>query len=107
MLTPEQIAEVKRIYDSWQDIDGGYEDVPELCKSVRLESDDPDEVTLASRGYVLTPSKYIKFVDHDLDIDFDAEMTRIQSEMREVLATEKASQKMLEDAFKGIGYGIA
>lgn len=107
VLTTEQIAEVKRIYDSWQDVDGGYEDVPELCKSIRLESDDPDEVTLASKGYVLTPSKYIEFVDHDLDIDFDAEMTRIQSEMREVLATEKASQKMLEDAFKGIGYGIA
>lgn len=107
VFTPEQIAEVKRIYNAWQDVDGGYEDVPELCKSVRLESDDADEVTLSSKGYVLTPSKYIEFVDHDLDIDFEAEMTRIQSEMQEVLAAEKASQKMLEDAFGGIGYGIA
>lgn len=107
ILAPEQIAEVKRIYDSWQDVDGGYKDVPELCKSVRLRSDDPNEVTLESRGYVLTPSKYIEFVDHDLDIDFDVEMNRIQNEMREVLAAEKASQKMLEDAFEGIGYGIA
>lgn len=107
VLAPEQIAEVKRIYDSWQDAGGGYRDVPELCKTVRLRSDDPNEVTLESRGYVLTPSKYIEFVDHDLDIDFDAEMNRIQNEMREVLAAEKASQKMLEDAFEGIGYGIA
>lgn len=107
VLTTEQIAEVKRIYDAWQDVDGGYEDVPELCKSVRLESDDPNEVTLASKGYVLTPSKYIEFIDHDMDIDFDAEMARVQNEMREVLVTEKASQKMLEDAFRGIGYGIA
>lgn len=107
VLTPEQIAEVKRVFDSWQDVEGGYEDVPELCKSVRLESDDPNEVTLVSKGYALTPSKYIEFVDHDLDIDFDAEMARIQCEMREVLATEIASQKMLEDAFRGIGYDIA
>ena len=50
--------------------------------------------------------KYIEFIDHDLDIDFNAEMSRIQKEMKEVLAHEKQSQKMLEDAFRGIGYGI-
>ena len=48
----------------------------------------------------------IEFIDHDLQIDFPVEMKRIQAEMREVLAQEKASQKMLEDAFRGIGYGI-
>ena len=52
------------------------------------------------------PSKYIEFIDHDLDIDFNAEMSRIQQEMKELLAQEKQSQKMLEDAFRGIGYGI-
>ena len=56
--------------------------------------------------YSLVPSKYIDFIDHDLEIDYQAEMTRIQKEMSEVLATEKQSQKMLEDAFRGIGYGI-
>ena len=33
-------------------------------------------------------------------------MTRIQKEMHEILEQEKQSQKMLEDAFRGIGYGI-
>jgi len=33
-------------------------------------------------------------------------MSRIQDEMRGVLAQEKQSQKMLKDAFRGIGYGI-
>ena len=47
-----------------------------------------------------------EFIDHDLDIDFDAEMSRIQKEMRDILAQEKKSQKMLENAFRGIGYGI-
>ena len=102
VLTPEQIAYVKSIYESWQNVDGGYEDVPELCKSMRVEGAD----SIASHGYSLTPSKYIEFIDHDLDIDYDREMGRIQSEMRELLAAEKESQTMLESAFEGIGYGI-
>ncbi len=41
-----------------------------------------------------------------MDIDYPSEMTRIQNEMKAVMAAEKQSQKMLEDAFRGIGYGI-
>ena len=44
--------------------------------------------------------------DHDLDIDYPAEMARIQNEMKQIMAAEKQSQKMLEEAFRGIGYGI-
>lgn len=106
VLTPEQITRVKDIYESWRCVDGGYEDVPELCKSVRVKSDDPDELTIESRGYTLTPSKYIEFVDRDLGIDYEREMSRIQSEMRELLANEKKSQAMLEAAFEGIGYAV-
>lgn len=101
VLTAEQIAHVKAIYESWQ-IGDGYEDVPELCKSVKLEG----ESGIAERRYTLTPSKYIEFVDHDLDIDYPKEMSRIQDEMRGLFAEEKKSQADLETAFKGIGYGI-
>ena len=102
VLTPEQIAEVKSIYNAWQEVDGAFEDVPELCKSVNLEGDDG----LRDKGFALAPSKYIEFIDHDLDIDYEKEMSRIQTEMREVLASEKKSQAILETAFEGIGYGI-
>lgn len=54
----------------------------------------------------MTPSKYIEFVDHDLNINFEEEMSRIQKEMQDILKEEKKSQQMLEDAFEGIGYGI-
>lgn len=101
VLTSEQIAKVKDIYDSWLTGEG-YEDVPELCKSVSV--DGPNGI--AAHGYTLTPSKYIEFIDHDLEIDYPKEMTRIQSEMRELLAEEKKSQAALEAAFEGIGYGI-
>ena len=56
--------------------------------------------------WALTPSKYIQFIDHDLDIDYEKEMARIQAEMQEVMKQEKKSQQMLEEAFRGIGYGI-
>lgn len=100
ILTDAQIAQVKRVYNNWQDADTSlYEDVPELCKSAALED-------IRVKDYSLAPSKYIEFIDHDLDIDYAAEMTRIQNEMRGILAEEKRSQAMLEEAFRGIGYGI-
>lgn len=101
ILTDTQITQVKKIYAAWQDADISlYEDVPELCKSATLED-------IRAKDYSLAPSKYIEFIDHDLDIDYASEMARIQSEMQEILAEEKRSQAMLEDAFRGIGYGIS
>ena len=100
ILTDTQIAQVKEIYNNWQSADTNlYKDVPELCKSASLEE-------IKAKDYSLAPSKYIEFIDHDLDIDYASEMARIQIEMRELLAEEKRSQTMLEDAFKGIGYDI-
>lgn len=97
-FSDEQIAAVKKIYTDWQTGDG-YADVPELCRSAK-------KAKIAAQKYSLAPSKYIEFIDHDLEIDYAAEMARIQSEMREVLKAEKQSQAMLEAAFGGIGYGI-
>lgn len=100
VLTDEQIAEIKKIYNSWQETDDSlYSNVPELCQGVKLEE-------LREKNYSLAPSKYIEFIDHDLDIDYEKEMARIQEEMRSILKAEKQSQAMLEEAFRGIGYGI-
>jgi type I restriction enzyme M protein len=97
-FSDEQIAEVKKIYASWQTGEG-YVDVPELCRSAT-------SLEIAAKKHSLAPSKYIEFIDHDLEIDYNSEMKRIQKEMRSILAAEMASQKMLQDAFRGIGYGI-
>lgn len=98
-LSPEEVDQAKNTYFNWQSVDKDklYKDIPEFCKSVKT-SDLID--------YSLVPSKYIQFIDHDLDIDFPKEMKRIQGEMKELLKEEKESQKRLEDAFEGIGYGI-
>lgn len=111
-LDDEQIQRAADIYHTWQaeGTDGTNYAVPELYRSVkskRWHDENGDEgLSIEQQGWSLVPSKYIEFIDHDLDIDFPAEMSRIQAEMRDVLAQEKRSQKMLEDAFRGIGYGI-
>ena len=99
VLKPEEVKLVRDTYFNWQDArkDELYADVPEFCKSVKTK-----DIIDGS----LVPSKYIEFVDHDLEIDYDKEMARIQSEMKELLKEEKISQEELVNAFKGIGYGI-
>lgn len=109
-----QIEDVKKIYFGWQSADESeYKNVPELCKSAKIFNKDlteeeiaNGEPTVESKDYSLAPSKYIEFIDHDLDIDYEKEMARIQKEMKEIILQEKESQTMLTEAFKGIGYGI-
>jgi type I restriction enzyme M protein len=98
MFNDGQIARVKAIYNAWQ-TGVGYSDIPELCRSAKLAD-------IEAQKFSLAPSKYIEFIDHDLEIDYASEMRRIQAEMKEVLAVEKQSQLMLEEAFKGIGFSI-
>jgi type I restriction enzyme M protein len=101
MFDESQILDIKRIYNSWQSVDfmNNYSDIPELCRSVNKEE-------IRRKDYSLVPSKYIEFIDHDLEIDYEAEMNRIQQEMQAILKEEKQSQAMLLEAFRGIGYDI-
>ena len=41
--------------------------MPELYRSVCINE-------IESKGWALTPSKYIEFIDHDLDIDYEKEI---------------------------------
>lgn len=101
MLSPEQIKRAADIYHTWQSkgTDGKHYEVPELYRSVGIDE-------IEQKGWTLIPSKYIEFIDHDLDIDYPVEMAKIQGEMRKLLEQEKSSQQKLIEAFKGIGYGI-
>ena len=100
-LITEQIERAANIYHTWQNdgTNGSNYAVPELYRSVGIKE-------IEEKGWALTPSKYIEFIDHDLDIDYKKEMKRIQKEMKELLKMERESQQMLVDAFKGIGFGI-
>lgn len=112
---------VKQTLNAWQSLNYKelYKDVPEFCQSVTIkeikngitdkkQKEDGTNIDLKEdkSNWSLVPSKYIEFIDHDLDIDFDKEMSRIQKEMKTLLDEEEQSQKQLKDAFEGIGYGI-
>lgn len=100
-LITEQIQRVADLYHQWQMVgtNGKNFAEPELYRSVGIDE-------IKQNGWTLVPSKYIEFIDHDLEIDYPKEMARIQQEMKELMQREKESQRMLEEAFKGIGYGI-
>lgn len=98
LLTAEQIACAAEIYHRWQSAgtDGAQYEKPELYRSVAVNE-------IERNGWALTPSRYIEFCDHDLDIDYETEMERIRGEMREILKEEEETREALRRAFAGIG----
>ncbi|MEO9887561.1 MAG: class I SAM-dependent DNA methyltransferase [Balneola sp.] len=95
----DDIDKVTSTYHNWQTVDGDYEDVPEYSYSATI-----DEVK--AKDYSLVPSKYIKFVNRDENINYDEKMQSLQSEFKELLAEEEASKKELLNIFKELGYEI-
>ena len=93
MLDTAQIQRAADIYHTWQSdgTDGNNYAVPELYRSVSIDE-------IEKNGWSLVPSKYIEFIDHDLEIDYAMEMTRIQNEMRALVVQERISQSnLIED----------
>ena len=100
-LTEADKQKIASTLFAWQSPDWKnlYHDVPEFCYSATMEE-------MRNKDWSLVPSKYIEFVDRDLGIDFQTEMSRIQQEMKAIMAEERHSQELLCAAFEGIGYGI-
>lgn len=100
-LTAEDRDKVTSVYHAWQleDFAETYQDVPEFCYSASF-----DEV--AEKGFTLVPSRYIEFVNRDENIDYDAKMKALQSELQELLTEEKKSEEELLAVFKELGYEI-
>ena len=91
---------MKKIYNDFQAVDRPekYEQ-PELYRAVKIDE-------IKKKKYSLVPSQYIEFIDHDLEIDHEAEMQRIQADLKELIKREKLSQTQLLNAFINLGYGI-
>ena len=100
-LMPDDISKIAQNYHNWQqeNYEDSYSNIPEYCHSAKLED-------VARNDFSLVPSKYIEFIDRDLELDFDKEMKRIQGEFKELLKDEKQSQEELIEAFKGLGYEL-
>lgn len=100
-LNDEDIQKIAGNYHNWQqkDCKDKYINIPEYCYSATLHE-------IRESNYALMPSKYVEFVDRDLQIDFDKEMVRIQSKFTKIIKDEKESQEELIKAFKTLGYEI-
>jgi type I restriction enzyme M protein len=98
---PEQIQQIAENFHNWQR--EGYEETyhnePEYCYSATIDE-------IEQKGWSLVPSKYIEFKNRDEQIDFDAKMKQLQTEMRDLLQQEEASNKELKSLFEKLGYGI-
>ena len=101
LLTDEDKEKIASTLFAWQSPEWKttYHDIPEFCYSASMDE-------IREKDWSLVPSKYIEFVDRDLRIDFQSEMSTIQNEMKSIMAEEHHSQNVLLAAFEGIGYGI-
>ena len=100
-LMPDDISKIALNYHNWQqeNYEDSYSNIPEYCHSAKFED-------IKKNDFSLVPSKYIEFIDRDLELDFDKEMKRIQGEFKKLLKDEKKSQEELIEAFKGLGYEL-
>jgi type I restriction enzyme M protein len=100
-LTDEEINLTVSTFHNWQrdDSQHNYRDIPEFCYSASKKE-------IQENGYSLIPSKYIEFIDGDLNIDYSKEMKRIQNDFKDILSQEKDTQAKIIEAFKGLGYEI-
>ena len=100
-FSQEQIARIADNFHNWQreGHEQTYHNVPEYCYSATLEE-------IEAKGWSLVPSKYIEFKNRDEGIDFETQMKRLQSEMRELFRQEEESKRELSNLFKELGYGL-
>jgi type I restriction enzyme M protein len=100
-LNPEDIQKIVKTFHNWRDIDykSTYNNIAEYSYSASFEE-------IKNNNFSLVPSKYIEFIDNDLQIDYEMEMQRIQKDLKILLSEEKDSQEQIANALKELGYGL-
>ncbi|MFH1009110.1 MAG: class I SAM-dependent DNA methyltransferase [Candidatus Latescibacterota bacterium] len=100
-FSDEHIKDIAETYHTWQQTiaDTEYENIPEYCYSAHIDE-------IRNKDYSLVPSKYIKFVNRDENIDFDEKMTGLWADFTELLKAEETSRHELLSVFKELGYEI-
>jgi type I restriction enzyme M protein len=92
------IEKAAECFHRWQRTDiGEYEDVPELCKSVK---------TSDLKDSSLVPSKYIEFVNRTDNVGYEEKMSALQADLKQLFKEEEESRKAVMDVFKSLGYEL-
>lgn len=98
-FSDDEIRKISETYHLWQQDSEEYEDIPEYCCSANLDE-------IRKNDYSLVPSKYIKFINRDENIDFDEKMNALKEEFTQLLKEEESSKEDLLNVFKELGYEI-
>lgn len=100
-FSDEEIKEFANTYHTWQQTiaSTNYQNIDEYCYSASIE-----EVRV--KDYSLVPSKYIKFLNKDENIDFDEKMNSLKNEITDILKADVKSKKELLNVFKELGYEV-
>lgn len=100
-FSDQQRADITNTFHVWQETRAikEYKNIPEYCYSASI-----DEIRV--KDFSLVPSKYIKFINRDENINFDEKMTSLQTEFAKLLKAGEKSKSKLLDVFKELGYAI-
>jgi type I restriction enzyme M protein len=94
-------ADITNTFHTWQETRAAkeYQNIPEYCYSASIEE-------IRDKDFSLVPSKYIKFINRDENINFDEKMTSLQTEFSSLLQEETKTKADLLNVFKELGYEI-
>ena len=93
-----QIREVCKIYHGWQTSpDTNEYDQAELYHSAGRNE-------LKANNWSLTPSRYIRFIDRDMEMDYTSALKEATVAMEQLVNDQKENETALINAFKALGY---
>lgn len=101
MFDAEQIKRASEIYFKWQSegTDGATYAEPELYRSVSYK-----ELAEKENDFSLVPSRYIKFVDRDLEADYHKVLSEATTTISDLLRRQSDNNITLRNALKQLGY---
>ena len=100
-LDPDTRDKVTQTYHNWQQegYEETYKDTPEFCHIAKLED-------IVNKKWSLIPSNYIEFLQKDTNIDFDKEMAKLASELRDILKERASLDNAISTIFAEYGQEI-
>ena len=98
VFTDEQIAKIVKIYRDWQVSSSDKYEQPELFRAAK-------KAEIKKNNWSLVPSRYIEFVDRDMELDYAEALSSAAEKMRSLVAAQKENEVNLVEAFKVLGYG--
>lgn len=97
VFNEQQMQDIVDIYRNWQICSGEKYQKDELFYSASRSE-------IEAQGWSLVPSRYIKFVDRDLEMDYASALKIAGEAMKSLVKSQQENELQLIKAFKTLGY---